>query len=167
MKKLFASVLSIVLVFSSSVFAAYTPTDADADIKEQVRPNIETLVSTDINRLVGIANKIAMMLPEFDSNGRVYHILEWVYDTIVVSVDAERARRAEMATHSDTMDDMEEEEMAEEMDDIDEEMEEEGSDMMSGDDTMDDTTDDMSETHVFDITSEPYLFSQEEIVVNV
>lgn len=191
MKKLFTGLLSVVLVFSSSVFAAYMPTDADQDIKDQVAPMIEAMVSTDVNRLVSIANKIATMLPNFDSDGRVYHVLEWVYDTIVVHVDAERARRAEMGTNTNTeMDMMEEEHMEDEtmswddtMDDMDDMSDD--SDMMSGDDTMDDmesdamsgsdtmswddTMDDASTgmTHVFDLTSSPYDFSMEEIMVKV
>ena len=163
MKKLFASVLSIVLVFTSSVFAAYVPTEADADIKAQLTPNIEALVSSDVNRLVGIANKIVTLLPNFDSNGRVYHILEWVYDTIVVSVEAEKTERAQAASQSD-MDDMDDDMMDDDMDDdmMDDDMMD---DDMDDDDMMDD---DMQNTsRVFDITSESYKFSLDEIVVNV
>lgn len=114
--------------------AAYTPVSADQDIMDTLEPKIEAMARIQPNTLVGIANKIANLLPNFNADGRTYYVLEWVYDTIVMHVDAERERRVMMMTENNdhTMDD--------------DHMDNDHSDDMMDDDATDDTSDDNTDT---------------------
>lgn len=141
----------------------YSPSDADVELMDDLAIKINTMGNNDPNRLVGIANKIVEILPTLNSNGRVYYVLEWIYDTIDLVIAREREQLAikiammeEAAmtaptmqeTHSDDdmdhsddmmdqndMDDMQDDDM-DNMDDMDNANDASSMDQMDDDDTM-------------------------------
>ena len=72
----------------------YSPSDADVELMDDLAIKINTMGNTDPNRLVAIANKIVEILPTLNSNGRVYYMLEWIYDTIDLVIAREREQLA-------------------------------------------------------------------------
>lgn len=141
----------------STSLAAYVPTTADAELMDTLEAKIDSIAQTDINRLVDIANNIAVMLAQFGPNSRVHYVLNWIYDTIVVVVDAEKAARAETMMHSDM--DM--------SDDTAMEMEDTTDTTMDAEDT-DDSTDTATGANILvQMTGTNYVYSMDEIYVSV
>ena len=72
----------------------YSPSDADVELMDDLAIKINAMGNTDPNKLVAIANKIVEILPTLNADGRVYYVLEWIYDTIDLVIAREREQLA-------------------------------------------------------------------------